>query len=72
MSNDPNPKKIPESGCVLLIDSDSDRIEYIESILQFIDYSLELCSDIGRLEEQINALSDTDCTSVAIGPGLSG
>ena len=72
MSNDPNPKKIPESGCVLLIDSDSDRIEYIESILQFIDYSLELCSDIERLEEQINALSDTDCTSVAIGPGLSG
>ncbi|HXK57932.1 MAG TPA: hypothetical protein PLZ16_14935, partial [Gammaproteobacteria bacterium] len=69
MSNDSNPKKIPESGCVLLVDNDKDRIEYIENILQFIDYSIEICTDIDQLEAQLTALSDTECTSIAVGPG---
>lgn len=71
MSNDSNPKKIPESGCVLLVDNDKDRIEYIENILQFIDYSIEICTDIDQLEAQLTALSDTECTSIAVGPGLA-
>jgi len=72
MGNDSNLKKIPESGCVLLVDRDKDRIDYFENILQFIDYSLEICTDIEQLEAKIEALSDTDCASVAIGPDLTG
>ena len=71
MSSSPTTTKLPESGCVLLVDSENERIEYIQSILQFIDYSLEICLDINKLEEQLEALSDSDCTTILVAPGLT-
>ncbi len=72
MSNDSHEIIMPESGCVLLIDDDDNRINYIRNILQFIDCSLKICRNIDQLNDKLKTLSDTDCTSVAVGPGLSG
>lgn len=71
MSNESYPAKIPESGCVLLIDRDKERIQYIKTILQFIDYSLVISTNIEQLKDKLEELCATDCTTVAVGPGLS-
>lgn len=71
MPNESNIKKMPESGCVLLVDSDNERIKYLRNILQFIDYNLEEYSDIDQIEARIAMLSDTDFISVALGPDLT-
>ncbi|MCB1760770.1 MAG: sigma-54-dependent Fis family transcriptional regulator [Gammaproteobacteria bacterium] len=72
MSDDSRTCKKPESGCVILVDSDRKRIEYITNILEFIDYSVNIAKDSSALEAYLDSAEEpVCCTAVLIGPGFS-
>lgn len=56
------------NGCVLLIDSNSERIDYFKSIFQFIDYELEAVNDPAQLQQRLDARKDDLCLSVMLSP----
>jgi sigma-54 specific flagellar transcriptional regulator A len=72
MSEDPRSCKKPESGCVLLVDSDQKRIEYITNILEFIDYSVISIDNASALGEYLDTGEARGCcTALLIGSGFS-
>ena len=58
------------NGCVLLLDSDQERINYLRIIFHFIDFELEVVSDQGALKRRLTERDKDKCTSVLLGPGL--
>jgi len=59
------------NGCVILVDRDHDRINYLNNILQFIDYSLEIAQDASELKVQLSGREEGICQTVVLGPDLA-
>ncbi len=55
-------------GRVLLFDIDSDRINYLRSILEFVDYSLQVDEDIASIDNYLKAKDDY--TAIMLTPGV--
>ena len=58
------------SGCVLLLDRDSERVGYLETIFHFIDYELEVAADVEGLKALLEAHDREQCVSVLVGPDV--
>ncbi|MCP3671432.1 MAG: sigma-54-dependent Fis family transcriptional regulator [Gammaproteobacteria bacterium] len=56
-------------GWVLLFDEDKSRISYLKSILEFVDYSLLVSSDINDLAEKLQ--TDVDYIAVMLAPNIT-
>ena len=59
-----------DSGCVLLVDDDSERIGYLRNIFEFLDYKLEVHSGDEDLNERLGKESKDSCVSVILGPDI--
>jgi len=59
------------NGCVILVDRDQDRINYLNNILQFIDYSLEVAQDPSELKVQLSGRDEGVCQTVVFGTDLA-
>lgn len=59
------------NGCVLLVDGDPERIEYLRAIFHFIDYELETVEDRDGLKQRLVERDKDKCTSVLLGPDFS-
>lgn len=59
------------SGCVLLLDRDQERLEYLRVIFHFIDYELEMLGDEAALKQRLDDRDREQCVSVLIGPDFS-
>ena len=59
------------NGCVILVDRDEGRINYLNSILQFIDYSLEVAQDSSELKDHLSGREEGVCQTVVLGPDLA-
>lgn len=59
------------NGCLLLVDCDRERIDYLHTIFHFIDYELETVSDWAALKQRLTERNKDKCTSVLLGPDYS-
>ncbi len=61
------------TNCLWLLDSDQGRREYLQNILNFVDYELICAEDSQSFREQLAASSaDEPCTAVILGSGIQG
>ena len=58
------------NGCVLLLDSNPERINYFKHIFQFIDYELEAVESSEALQKRLKQRKDDLCLSVMLSPDL--
>ncbi|AKH22022.1 sigma-54 dependent transcriptional regulator [Sedimenticola thiotaurini] len=56
------------NGCVLLVDSEPERIAYLRTLFDFIDYEFEAAGDAQGLKQRLIERSKDKCTSVLLGP----
>ena len=56
-------------GRVLLLDNDKSRITYLTSILEFVDYSLQVDDDINSVEKYLK--ENGCCTAIMLTPAIS-
>jgi len=61
-----------QCGCVLLADHDTDRINYLRNIFEFIDYSIDIIEDPLGLGGKLSNLDEQLCPTVILGPDLTG
>ncbi len=64
-----NPDHDHVCGRVLLLDEDKSRISYLRSILEFVDYSLLVSSDIEEVAEKLQG--NVDYTAVMLAPSVA-
>ena len=60
-----------KSGCVLLVDHNKKRIDYLKNIFQFIDYSMETVADHEQLKSALKQRGEAGCHTVILGPDLT-
>jgi len=60
-----------ENGCVVLVDRDQDRINYLKNIIQFIDYRIEIAKDSTELKMRLSGQEEDVCLTVVLGPDLT-
>ncbi|WP_428624302.1 sigma-54 interaction domain-containing protein [Sedimenticola sp.] len=63
--------KMLHNGCVLLLDGEQERIDYLRVIFHFIDFELEAVSNLDALRKRLVERNKDQCTSVMVGPDLS-
>ncbi len=56
-------------GKVLLLDDNESRIDYLRSVLEFVDYSMHVLTDIDRAEELLQA--ESCYTAIILTPAMS-
>ncbi len=59
------------NGCVVLVDRDQDRINYLKNIIQFIDYRIEIAKDSSELKMRLFDQEEDVCLTVLLGQDLS-
>ena len=59
------------NGCVVLVDRDQDRINYLKNVIQFIDYRIEIAKDSSELKMRILGQEEDVCLTVVLGPDLT-
>ena len=63
-------KPMLENGCVLLVDDNAERVEYLKSVLEFLDYQLEVLREDKGLQERLDKELSNTCVSVMLGPDI--
>ena len=59
-----------QSGCVLLLDTDPDRISYLHNIFEFLDYRLIPLNSAEELETELKRQQEFGCVSVMMSSEL--
>ena len=59
------------NGCVVLVEHDQDRINYLQSIIRFIDYRIETAKDSSELKTRLSAQEEGVYLTVVLGPDLT-
>jgi sigma-54 specific flagellar transcriptional regulator A len=59
------------NGCVLLLDRNQERLDYLRVIFHFIDYELEMLGDVASLKQRLADRDKDKCISVLLGPDFS-
>jgi sigma-54 specific flagellar transcriptional regulator A len=59
-----------QSGCVLLLDTDPDRISYLHNIFEFLDYRLIPLNNAAELEAELKKQQEFGCVSVMMSSEL--
>jgi sigma-54 specific flagellar transcriptional regulator A len=59
-----------ESGLILLVDDDDQRISYLRNVLEFIHHGLQVVSDFAELKKVFNARGD-EVSAVMMGSAIS-
>ncbi len=58
-------------GCVILMDRDRDRIEYLTAIFDFIDFPLITAKDPAEVATRLDETNELDSVSILLAPGFS-
>ncbi len=61
-----------QSGIIFLVDSSRERADYLKTILEFLDYQLEVTARPGALEKRLIEESGQHFVTVILGPDLTG
>ncbi|MET0093462.1 MAG: sigma-54 dependent transcriptional regulator [Sedimenticola sp.] len=59
------------SGCILLLDADQDRVEYLRHIFDFLEFEFDVAKSFSDLRKKLQKQDDATCFSVIHGPDLS-
>ena len=58
-------------GCVILMDQDRDRIEYLTAIFDFIDFPLIIADGPAEVATRLGEIAELDSVSILLAPGFT-
>ncbi|MES9843307.1 MAG: sigma-54 dependent transcriptional regulator [Candidatus Sedimenticola sp. PURPLELP] len=59
------------SGCILLMDEDGERIDYLGKIFRFLDFGFEATEKLADVKKRLKKMDEATCFSLILGPGVS-
>ncbi|OOZ37012.1 sigma-54-dependent Fis family transcriptional regulator [Solemya velesiana gill symbiont] len=57
-------------GCVLLVDGDEERIDYLGSIFRFLSFDFDSTGSINQVKKHLQKQDEESCFSVIVGPDV--